>query len=127
MNKRLGKTDLFGGDVEVKTREPGKKKKAKSKTSAKKKTSAPGRGRPQVHEPGSWERTTVILRHDQTAALDHLAADIRAKTGRPIKRTELIRGILDAVLESKLDLTSATSEQEIKNALAAKLRRNKKG
>jgi len=68
-----------------------------------------------------YTKATVVLRNSQIAYLDRLALDIRAKTGAAVARAELIRAMVDAVAESGLDLTTATSESELKRLFMGRL------
>jgi len=75
----------------------------------------PGRldaGRPKkLHKP--WKKVTVVLTDEQIVFLDRRCADIRARTGAPMRRTELIRAFIDAVRNSEIDVTDNESEQEV--------------
>ena len=82
-----------------------------------------GPGRPQVHEE-DWTKVTVVLLNRQIVYLDLVAADIRATTGAAIKRAEIIRALVDALASSDIDLTSATSEAEMKEILSAHFRKD---
>jgi hypothetical protein len=79
-------------------------------------------GRPPVHSE-AWTKVTVVLFDRQILFLDGLAATIRAKSGAGISRAQLIRALIDAVNDAKLDLTAATSEAEVKAALVELLLR----
>ncbi|HEX6462877.1 MAG TPA: hypothetical protein VFZ98_00435 [Vicinamibacterales bacterium] len=79
-------------------------------------------GRPPVHEE-AWTRVTVVLFNRQIVFLDRLAANIRAQSGAAISRAQLIRALLDAVAGADIDLTSATSEADLKGTLLARLGR----
>ena len=59
----------------------------------------------------------MILLNRHIVFLDRLSSDIREKTGRAIKRAELIRALIEMLSESDIDLTSATSEADIKARL----------
>lgn len=83
-----------------------------------------GPGRPPVHTE-DWAKVTVVLLNRQVVYLDLIAADIRATTGAAVKRAEIIRALVDALAESDLDLTIATSEAELKEIFAAGLRKDK--
>src|SRR5262245_31032001 len=87
---------------------------------------AKGPGRPPSHEE-AWTKVTVVLFNRQIVFLDRLAANIRAKTGAAVSRAQLIRALIDAVTESDIDLTAATSEQELKSTLSARLGRFRMG
>lgn len=79
-------------------------------------------GRPPVHDE-AWTKVTVVLFNRQIVFLDRLAANIRAKSGAAISRAQLIRALLDAVTDADIDLTSATSEADLKATLLARLGR----
>src|SRR5215210_4242497 len=77
-------------------------------------------GRPPVHEE-AWTKVTVVLFNRQIVFLDRLAANIRAQSGAAISRAQLLRALLDAVADADVDLTSATSENDLKATLLARL------
>ena len=79
------------------------------------------RGRPVQHEE-KWTKVTCVLFNSQIAWLDHLAADIRLKTTAALSRAELIRAMISAIQEKKLDLTQVTSEEEAKNFILSHLK-----
>src|SRR5689334_23414394 len=79
-------------------------------------------GRPPIHDE-AWTKVTVVLFNRQIVFLDRLAANIRAQSGAAISRAQLIRALLDAVAEADIDLTSATSEADLKATLLARLGR----
>jgi hypothetical protein len=57
----------------------------------------------------------------QIVFLDRLAADIRAQSGATISRAQLIRALVDAVVEGDIDLTMARSEGDLKATLVARM------
>src|SRR5436190_4629604 len=77
-------------------------------------------GRPPVHDE-AWTKVTVVLFNRQIVFLDRLAANIRAQSGAAISRAQLIRALLDAVADADVDLTSATSETDLKATILARL------
>jgi hypothetical protein len=79
-------------------------------------------GRPPIHEE-AWTKVTVVLFNRQIVFLDRLAANIRAQSGAAISRAQLIRALLDAVADADIDLTSATSEADLKATLLTRLGR----
>ena len=83
-------------------------------------------GRPPVHDE-AWTKVTVVLFNRQIVFLDRLAANIRAQSGAAISRAQLIRALLDAVTDADIDLTSATSEADLKATLRARLGRYRLG
>lgn len=70
-----------------------------------------------------WAKVTVLLFNRQVVYLDRLTASIREATGSSVKRAEVIRALIDTIIDSGLekDLRSAGSEDEIRNLLASKL------
>jgi hypothetical protein len=79
-----------------------------------------GPGRPPVHDE-AWTKVTVVLFNRQIVFLDRLAANIRAQSGAAISRAQLIRALLDAVADADVDLTTATSENDLKATILARL------
>lgn len=70
-----------------------------------------------------WSKVTVVLLNRQVVFLDRLAATIREQTGATVKRAEILRALVDALAQSGLDLSGATSESAIKAALLGRLER----
>ena len=83
-------------------------------------------GRPPVHEE-AWTKVTVVLFNRQIVFLDRLAANIRAQSGAAISRAQLIRALVDAVADADIDLTSATSEGDLKTTILSRLGRYRIG
>ena len=84
------------------------------------------RGRRPSHTE-HWTKVTVVLFDRQIVFLDRLAANIRAQSGAAISRAQLIRALLDAVAEGDVDLTTATSEADLKASILARLGRFRLG
>ena len=84
---------------------------------------APGskRGRPPKHEEPP-EKISVSLRPDQVVQLDGWSLKIREGMGKSLKRSEIIRAMVDAVRDSGIAVTAAGSEEELKELLEAGLR-----
>ena len=89
-------------------------------------TSARRPGRPAVHEE-AWTKVTVVLFNRQIVFLDRLAANIRAQSGAAISRAQLLRSLVDAVADADIDLTTSTSEADLKTMLLARLGRYRLG
>ena len=79
-----------------------------------------GPGRPPIHAE-EWTKVTVVLFNRQIGFLDGLAGNIRAHSGTAVSRAQLIRALIDAVAEGKVDLTSARSEADIKMRVLSRL------
>ncbi|MFQ5874247.1 MAG: hypothetical protein ACE5JL_10660 [Dehalococcoidia bacterium] len=68
-------------------------------------------------------KVPVELFDRQIAFLYHLTNDIRVKTGAYIKRAEIVRALIDALADSGIDLTTTRSEDELRAALTAAMKR----
>ena len=79
------------------------------------------RGRRRAHAE-HWTKATVVLLDRHIAFIDRLVADVRASTGAAIGRAHVIRGLIDALAASDLDLTSCRSESDMTSVLARRLR-----
>jgi hypothetical protein len=79
-------------------------------------------GRPPIHDE-AWTKVTVVLFNRQIVFLDRLAATIRAQSGAAISRAQLIRSVVDAISDADIDLTTATSETDLKATILTRLGR----
>ncbi|MBN2360492.1 MAG: hypothetical protein JXR83_13640 [Deltaproteobacteria bacterium] len=66
-------------------------------------------------------RLTVFLAKKQADALDRLAREIRAGSGAFLNRGEIVRAVVSAVIDSKLDLSAVRNEAELKRLVLDKL------
>jgi hypothetical protein len=82
------------------------------------------RGRRPSHTE-QWTKVTVVLFDRQIVFLDRLCADIRATSGVAISRAHVIRGLVDALTESDIDLTGTRSEADLRALLTARLARHR--
>jgi hypothetical protein len=57
----------------------------------------------------------------QVLDLDRLTTAIRSKTGAHLTRAEVIRALLDALSESRLEVTTVVSGAQLKRLLIQKL------
>src|SRR5947207_6976900 len=80
----------------------------------------PGRGRPPVHQE-TWSKVSVVLFDRQIVHLDRLATDIRGKSGKVINRAEIIRALIDGLIESGMDVTGSGSEADLRARVARRL------
>ena len=78
------------------------------------------RGRPRTHRE-AWTKVSVVMFERQVHELDRLTNAIRIKTGAILTRAEIIRSLLDALGESRLDVTAVSSGAQLKRMLAQKL------
>lgn len=79
-------------------------------------------GRPKVHREETL-KTVITIRKNQLIWLDRLALEVRDKSDQIIDRGLLIRAFIDAVLESKIDLTGIADEESAKDIIVKKLKR----
>jgi hypothetical protein len=79
-----------------------------------------GRGRPPVHSE-TWSKVSVVLFDRQIVHLDRLATDIRGRSGKAMNRAEIIRGLIDGLIDSGMDVTSARSEADLRARVARRL------
>jgi hypothetical protein len=78
------------------------------------------RGRPRTHRE-AWTKVSVVMFERQVLELDRLTTTIRGKSGAHLTRAEVIRALLDALNESRLDVTAVASGAHLKRLLAQKL------
>jgi len=79
-----------------------------------------GPGRPPVHSE-TWSKVSVVLFDRQIHHLDRLSIDIRDKTGKVLNRAEIIRALIDGLIDSGMDITAAASEADLRGRVARRL------
>ena len=92
---------------------------AKKAAGARRKTK-PGRGRPPVHRE-AWSKVSVVLFDRQIIHLDRVSTDIRGTTGRALNRAEIIRALIDGLIDSGMDIRGASSEGDLRARVARRL------
>lgn len=97
---KLGKKDLFSPTLE----RPG---------------GAPVRGRP---EEGDVEKVMVMLSPRQVHALDRICLEIRQATGIKVKRSMMIRSLIDGFLDTRLRYDDAENPEDIHQIIAQAVR-----
>src|SRR6266850_3877469 len=80
----------------------------------------PGPGRPPVHHE-TWSKVSVVLFDRQILHLDRLANDIRDKNGKMLNRAEIIRALIDGLIDSGMDITGTGSEADLRARVARRL------
>ena len=83
-------------------------------------TTKPTRGRPPVHQE-TWSKVSVVLFDRQILHLDRLATDIRGRSGKVLNRAEIIRALIDGLIDSGMDITAAASETDLRAKIARRL------
>ena len=80
----------------------------------------PGPGRPPVHSE-SWSKVSVVLFDRQIRHLDRLQTDGRGKTGKALNRAEIIRALIDGLIDSGIDVHASSSEADLRATVARRL------
>jgi hypothetical protein len=79
-----------------------------------------GRGRPPVHSE-TWSKVSVVLFDRQILQLDRLVTDIRSTNGKALNRAEIIRALIDGLIDSGMDITGTASEADLRGRVAQRL------
>ena len=79
-----------------------------------------GPGRPPVHSE-TWSKVSVVLFDRQISHLDRLTANIRDASGKMMNRAEIIRALIDGLIDSGMDVTVAASEADLRARVARRL------
>lgn len=79
-----------------------------------------GPGRPPVHSE-TWSKVSVVLFDRQIHHLDRLAIEIGGKTGKVLNRAEIIRALIDGLIDSRMDITAAGSEADLRARVSRRL------
>ena len=80
-----------------------------------------GPGRPRIHSE-AWIKVSVVLFLRQVQHLDRLATKARRRGHKSINRACIIRGMIDGILLSGLDLSRHASETHLREDVANRLR-----
>ena len=80
-----------------------------------------GRGRPKIHFE-KWAKVSVVLFDRQVQHLDQLSRRARRHGHKSINRACLIRGLIDGMIKSGLDLSLHPTEYHVSEDVAARLR-----
>ena len=79
-----------------------------------------GPGRPPVHNE-TWSKVSVVLFDRQIHDLDRLKKGTRSKSGKAMNRAEIIRALIDGLIESGMDIAGAASEADLRARVARRL------
>ena len=80
-----------------------------------------GPGRPRIHAE-AWAKVSVVLFERQVHHLDRLARKARRHGHKSMNRACIIRGLIDGLLLSGIDLSKHSSEGHIREDVAKRLR-----
>ncbi|HKB12980.1 MAG TPA: hypothetical protein VKD69_20090 [Vicinamibacterales bacterium] len=67
----------------------------------------------------TWSKVSVVLFDRQILHLDRQAA--RARTGKALNRAEVIRALIDGLIDSGMDITAIGSEADLRARVARRL------
>jgi len=79
-----------------------------------------GPGRPPIHSE-TWSKVSVVLFDRQIRHLDRLAVDGRGKSGKALNRAEIIRALIDGLIDSGIDVQASHSEADLRATVARRL------
>ena len=79
-----------------------------------------GPGRPPVHNE-AWSKVSVVLFDRQIVHLDRLATGVRGRNGKVLNRAEIIRALIDGLLDSGMDISGTASEADLRSRVARRL------
>jgi hypothetical protein len=82
--------------------------------------SRPGPGRPPVHNE-TWSKVSVVLFDRQIRHLDRLLTRGRGKSRKVLNRAEIIRALIDGLIDSGMDFTTEESEADLRAKVARRL------
>jgi hypothetical protein len=77
-------------------------------------------GRPPVHSE-TWSKVSVVLFDRQIRDLDRLTKTMRDGNGKAMNRAEVIRALIDGLIESGMDVSGAGSEASLRARVARRL------
>src|SRR5919201_193926 len=83
-------------------------------------TAKPGPGRPPIHHE-TWSKVSVVMFDRQIVHLDRVATEIRGKSGKVLNRAEIIRALIDGLIDSGMDITGVSSEADLRARVARRL------
>ena len=69
----------------------------------------------------TWSKVSVVLFDRQIQDLDRLTRDMRSKNGKTMNRAEIIRALIDGLIESGMDIAAAGSEADLRARIARRL------
>jgi len=78
-----------------------------------------GPGRPPVHTE-TWSKVSVVLFDRQISHLDRLT-NSRSRNGKNLNRAEIIRALIDGLIDSGMDVTATVSEADLRARVARRL------
>ena len=94
-----------------------KAKSVRATTASKRSRTKPGPGRPPVHNE-TWSKVSVVLFDRQIHHLDRVGSGVR---GKSLNRAEIIRALIDVLIDSGMDITTSATEADLRARVARRL------
>jgi len=94
-----------------------KAKSVRATTASKRSRTKPGPGRPPVHNE-TWSKVSVVLFDRQIHHLDRVGSGVR---GKSLNRAEIIRALIDGLIDSGMDITTSATEADLRARVARRL------
>ncbi len=69
----------------------------------------------------TWSKVSVVLFDRQILHLDGLTTVSRGKSGKFLNRAEIIRALIDGLIDSGMDISQAGSEADLRARVARRL------
>jgi hypothetical protein len=69
----------------------------------------------------TWSKVSVVLFDRQIQDLDRLTRDMRTNHGKTMNRAEIIRALIDGLIESGMDVAGSASEADLRARVARRL------
>jgi hypothetical protein len=69
----------------------------------------------------AWSKVSVVLFDRQVTQLDQLAVDGQGRAGKVLNRAEIIRALIDGLIDSGMDIATAGSEADLRARVARRL------
>jgi len=73
-----------------------------------------------VHQE-AWSKVSVVLFDRQIAHLHDYGSGRSKSKSRPLNRAEIIRALIDALIESGMDIAAVSSEADLRARVARRL------
>lgn len=97
-----------------------KAKRVRATTASRRSRTKPGPGRPPVHNE-TWSKVSVVLFDRQIHHLDRVGSGIRSMSGKSLNRAEIIRALIDGLIDSGMDITTSATEADLRARVARRL------
>jgi hypothetical protein len=69
----------------------------------------------------TWSKVSVVLFDRQIQHLDRLATIVRGRNGKVLNRAEIIRALIDGLIDSGMHVMASGSEADLRAKVARRL------